>query len=74
MTQRWDGYDVRFPHFQRSLAAPYAVVSSAAQAKTLTRAFSQRADCELRCGESVIEVSAHRLVVAGGTVRRGDGK
>ncbi|HEY0467250.1 MAG TPA: lycopene cyclase family protein, partial [Polyangiaceae bacterium] len=41
VVQRWDGYSVRFPNFERRLDTPYAAVSSERVAAHVSRVFAQ---------------------------------
>jgi lycopene beta-cyclase len=63
ITARWPGYDVRFPHHERSLSTPYRSI------------FSERLDAALRAalpadrllaGGQVVEVGQDRVALAGG--------
>lgn len=53
---RWDSYDVAFPAHRRTLASPYACVTSARLAACVTEAATT-----LWLGEPVTEIEAHRI-------------
>lgn len=59
---RWDSYDVAFPAYGRTLASPYACVSSDRFAEEVTRSLS-REGCRLITHASAVEIDAHRVVV-----------
>lgn len=56
---RWPGYDVAFPGFARSLAAPYACISSDRLAARVAVALGVR----VLLGTTAEQVDAHRVVV-----------
>lgn len=59
---RWSGYDVAFPAYTRTLASPYACVSSDQFAREVTRSLA-REGCRLITRATAIEVDAHRVLV-----------
>jgi lycopene beta-cyclase len=59
---RWDGYDVAFPAYSRTLASPYACVSSDRFAGEVTLSL-RRPGCRLLTHATAIEVDAHRVLV-----------
>lgn len=59
---RWDGYDVAFPGHRRTLASPYAGVSSDRFATEVSRSLS-RPNSRLITRATAIEVGAQRVVV-----------
>ena len=59
---RWDGYDVAFPRHARTLASPYACVSSERLAAEVTRTLA-RPGSQLLARTSALEVHTDRVVV-----------
>ncbi len=64
---RWSGYDVAFPAHARTLASPYACVSSDRFAAEVTRSLA-RDGSRLLTRATALDVEAHRV-----TVRTADG-
>ncbi len=63
---RWSGYDVAFPSLSRSLASPYACVSSARLAECVERALAEPG-CELLLHTTALEVGEQHVVVRDGS-------
>lgn len=59
---QWDGYDVAFPGFARSLESPYACVSSERVATCVTRALATPGS-ELLVGTTAVEVTPNHVLV-----------
>jgi lycopene beta-cyclase len=55
---RWDGYDVAFPAYRRTLASAYACVTSERLAEAVVRS-----GCEVRTGATAISVGADHVLV-----------
>lgn len=68
---RWEGYDVAFPGHRRTLASPYAAVSSRRFAAELSRSLA-RPGSKLITRATAIEVEAQRVVIrhADGTLEQ----
>jgi lycopene beta-cyclase len=65
--RRWPAYDVLFPDYQRTLAAPYATIGSARLDHVVREAFSTAPHAHLLLGQEVVDLSAT-------TVTTGDGR
>lgn len=63
VTARWDGYDVHFPAFSRSLSTPYASVTSARLDEVVRAALPAEA---VVTGAAVTCASAHAVTLADG--------
>ncbi|MET0791546.1 MAG: lycopene beta-cyclase CrtY, partial [Polyangiaceae bacterium] len=63
VVQRWDGYAVRFPSFERRLDTPYAAVSSERVAEHLAGVFADHPRSQLLLGRSAEQVLAHSVVL-----------
>ncbi len=66
IVQRWAGYSVRFPSFERRLDTPYAAVSSERLAQYVAQVFVGRPRSQLFLGRSVEHVLAKSVVLDGG--------
>jgi lycopene beta-cyclase len=66
VVQRWGGYSVRFPSFERRLATPYAAVSSERLAEHVARVFVEHPGAQLFLGRSAERVQARSVVLDGG--------
>ena len=71
VVQRWDGYTVRFPGFERQLATPYAAVSSERLAAHVASVFAAHPRSRLLLGRHVEQVSAQSMVLDGGEALHG---
>ena len=72
VVRRWPGYAVRFPSFERRLESAYAAVTSAQLARVVRAAFADQRGSELRLSQSVVEVSAHGVVLDTGETLRAE--
>ncbi len=68
VVQRWSGYTVRFPSFERRLDTPYAAVHSDRVAEYVTRVFAEHSRSRLWLGRRAEQVLARRVVLDGGEV------
>jgi lycopene beta-cyclase len=66
IVQRWSGYAVRFPGFERRLGSAYAAVSSERLAEYAASVFSAHPRCALFLGRRAEQVLANRVVLDGG--------
>lgn len=65
---RWPDYEVRFPGVRRTLAMPYALVSSERLHRVLSEALAAAPNADARLGAEATELHADRVVLAGGEV------
>ena len=65
VVQRWGGYTVRFPGFERRLATPYAAVSSEHLADQVVRVFAAHPRSRLLLGRHVEHVGERSIVLDG---------
>jgi lycopene beta-cyclase len=72
IVQRWPGYVVRFPDFERWLDEPYAAVTSARLHEVLIRHAAIQPGLELKLGEAVRVVGPRRVELASGQVLEGE--
>ena len=72
VTQRWPGYEVRFPRLRRTLLEPYAAVTSERLASVVERAFAARPASQLFLSQSALSVTATRVILASGQELHGD--
>jgi lycopene beta-cyclase len=72
VVRRWESYDVRFPGFERSLALPYAVVSSDRFNDVLRAAFARSADSVLAIGRRASNIAARQVELDDGSILRGN--
>ncbi len=68
VVQRWDGYSVRFPAFDRRLDSPYTAVTSDRIAEHVAQAFAARAGSELILGGTATRVGAVSATLGDGRV------
>lgn len=68
---RWQGYDVRFPGFARTLGSGYSVVSSERFAEVLEQRFAAAEDCRLLLGHKALAIGARSVQLDDGTLLRG---
>ena len=66
VVQRWGGYTVRFPSFERRLDAAYAAVSSERVAEHVASVFSRRPRSKLFLERSAEQVLSNSVVLDGG--------
>lgn len=66
VVQRWSGYRVRFPSFERRLDTPYAAVSSERLAEHVSAVFARHPQCRLLLGRSASSVEATRVELSDG--------
>ena len=71
VVQRWDGYTVRFPGFERQLATPYAAVSSEHLAAHVARVFASHPRSRLLLGRTVEHVAEQSVVLDGAEALHG---
>ncbi len=71
VVQRWGGYTVRFPGFERQLATPYAAVSSERLADHVARVFAAHPRTRLLLGRQVEHVHAKSVILDGAEELRG---
>ena len=71
VVQRWDGYDVLFPKYERRLRSGYAVVSSAHFARVVGDAFASHPQCRLLTGARALRLSEHTVDLEDGRILRG---
>ena len=70
VVQRWGGYSVRFPDFERRLDTPYAAVSSERLAQHVTRVFAEHPQARLVLARSAVTVQANHAVLDDGSELR----
>jgi lycopene beta-cyclase len=70
VVQRWDGYDVAFPAFERRLTEPYAAVSAAALASVVRGELLAHPSCALCIGRSAVHIGGDHVVLDDGAVLR----
>ncbi|MCW5804923.1 MAG: lycopene beta-cyclase CrtY [Deltaproteobacteria bacterium] len=68
VAHRWPGYDVAFPDLRRTIAQPYACVTSARLAARVAEALA-RPGCELRTGAAVLTAGPDAVLVRDGEGR-----
>ncbi|HYP74914.1 MAG TPA: lycopene beta-cyclase CrtY [Polyangiaceae bacterium] len=66
VVQRWDGYSVRFPSFERHLDTPYAAVSSERLAQYVAEVFADKPNSRLILGGSAVRVEASKAMLSNG--------
>lgn len=66
IVQRWPGYDVQFPGFERTLDSPYAVLDSERFASVLSERFARAEQCTLRLGCSASRIEAQWVELTSG--------
>ncbi len=64
--QRWDGYQVHFPERARTLASPYAAVTSASLARAVGAACAARPGFAIHLGATATAVEPSRVRLADG--------
>lgn len=69
---RFDSYDVRFPGFSRTIAAPYSVISSERFASVVERRLRRAPGCELLLGTVASSVEPNGVRLRDGRVLRAD--
>lgn len=69
--QRWPGYEVRFPDFQRDLQGSYAALTSERLAAHGAACFAQSPNALLRLNSDVCEVRADGVTLNDGSQLRG---
>lgn len=67
VVQRWPGYAVRFPGFDRRLDTPYAAVSSERVAEYVSARFAESANGRLILGHAATRVESTAAVLDDGT-------
>jgi lycopene beta-cyclase len=72
LVARFDSYDVRFPGFSRTVAAPYSVISSGRFAEVVEARLRRAPGCELLLGTVATSVEAKGVELRDGRVLRGD--
>jgi len=70
VVQRWDGYSVRFPSFERRVDTPYAAVSSQRLAEYVPRVFAQMPRSRLILGRAAVQIEASGATLDDGEVLR----
>lgn len=68
----WDGYDVRFPGWSRTVASPYAGFTSQALDQVVREAFDGWAGSTLMLGAAAVEVAPGEVTLGDGRVVTGD--
>lgn len=71
VASRWDGYDVRFPSYERTVDEPYAAVSSD-KLDAVARATLEAAGTKLFLGRSTTAVRGHEVDLDDGTTLCGE--
>jgi lycopene beta-cyclase len=66
VSARWPRYEVRFPHWARTLEEPYAAVRSEGLDAAVKRAFAQHPACRLLLEERAVAVTARSVTLASG--------
>jgi len=64
---RWPGFDVRFPHLERSLELPYGAVTSERFDHVLRSAFARAPGSALMLGCDAVDVGPHSVVLRDGS-------
>lgn len=72
LVARFDSYDVRFPDFTRTVAAPYSVISSERFANVVERRLRSGQGCELLLGTVASSVEPNGVTLRDGRVLRAD--
>jgi len=68
IVQRWEGYDVRLPSLARTVAGPYAAISSHRFAERVTETLARAAGCQVLLGRTAHHVGAHAVILDDGRV------
>jgi lycopene beta-cyclase len=72
LVARFDSYDVQFPNLTRTVAAPYAVISSERFAEVVERRLRRAQGCELLLGTVASSVEPNGVTLRDGRVLRAD--
>jgi lycopene beta-cyclase len=66
VAHRWEGYTVAFPNLARTVAAPYAAVTSERLHRVVTAALAAAPGCAVLTGRAALEVSGDAALLVGG--------
>jgi lycopene beta-cyclase len=70
VVQRWGGYSVRFPAFERRLGTAYSAVTSEQLGRRVAEVFAEHPNAELVLGRSAVSVEATSAALDDGRVLR----
>jgi lycopene beta-cyclase len=66
IVQRWPGYDVRFPTFQRTIDGPHAAISSQRLCERLVETIARAPGCQLLLGRAARHIGPHSVILEDG--------